>query len=149
MEFTVSLIILGVFALANIVLVLKKKYKGVDIDVELAAAAISDPEDAKAFFEKKLGKTLTSSSGEQLSTFEINWMHWRLIKGLPACIDCENGVLKAGPSAGPCFVVACANRNCGSMFNVGLFSGSPPSYIERITDRSPEERIGASFGPHR
>lgn len=130
-----ELIWLGSFGLVLIYIFIKvsKKTKAFEFRIELEAK--SDQESAKAFIASVMGTKRTNLKGESLSHFEIYWMQWRLSRDLPGCIDCENGDLISGPSAGINVNVKCNNKRCGSAFNMCLVGF--PAAFDRISDRSP------------
>ncbi len=100
-------------------------------------SAVLIPEEAKELIMKACGWKCSADMGEQLTAFELHWLLWRLMRNLPACIDCEAGELGTGPAAGISTNLMCLNPRCGSKFNalLGAFSFAR---IDRISDRSPK-----------
>lgn len=143
-----SLVIALSFTLVFVVIMLKvsKKAKQFEFRIELETKADSDS--ARAFIESVMGDKRTSLKGESLSNFELYWMHWRLSRDMPGCIDCEEGDLIPGPSAGININLKCSNNLCGSEFNACFIGIHGP--FDRISNRSPKApRKMVSFGPHR
>lgn len=66
--------------------------------------------------KKPVIKNRSSKNGESITRDEANFIAYGVMNNIPACPDCEDGILLRGPQGG--CSTNCLCNNCKSEFNI-------------------------------